>query len=329
MKIIWRMVAVCVLLGVGAACYSMYAYFTPRADTEKTVFIAPNTGAKALLGQLHGEGLIPSLPMIALPLILTSDYKKLKAGEYQFTAGMSPKQIIAKIIRGEVVVHKVTIPEGWNSWQVRAALMAEPLLTGELPATIPEGSLLPDTMHFARGESRASVIARMQKAQTELMEKLWPARAPNLPIQTPAEAIILASIIEKETGEVDERALVAGVFTNRLRIGMLLQTDPSVVYGIEVAQGGKPMGRLLSRADLKADTPYNTYTRSGLTPTPICNPGRKAIEAALNPAYTDAFYFVATGTGGHRFAATLKEHTANVAAYRAALRAGPTHELSN
>ena len=128
---------------------------------------------------------------------------------------------------------------------------------------------------------------------------------------------------------MDERALVAGVFTNRLRIGMLLQTDPSVVYGIEVAQGGKPMGRLLSRADLKADTPYNTYTRSGLTPTPICNPGRKAIEAALNPAYTDAFYFVATGTGGHRFAATLKEHTANVAAYRAALRAGPTHELSN
>lgn len=319
MKIFCRLLLVVVLLCACAVGASFYSYYVPRSGEAKTVFIEPKTRAQALLQQLHAEGLLPPLPLVVLPLMLGSDYQMLKAGEYAFPAGMTPAEVIAKVTRGEVVVHKVTIPEGWSSFQVRDALLKEPLLTGELPA-IAEGSLLPDTMHFQRGESRASVIARMQKAQNELMAKLWPTRMANLPLMTPQEVLILASIVEKETGEVDERTLVAGVFVNRLRLGMPLQSDPTVVYGVEMGQGGRPMGRELSRADLQRDTIYNTYTRNGLTPTPICNPGRKAIEAVLNPAHTEALYFVATGTGGHRFAATLKEHEANVVAYRKVMR---------
>lgn len=300
---------------------SVYQYKNTRTQAEVAMVIAPKTGTRAMLSQLHAAGLVPHPMLTVIPMLMNADYKRLQAGEYAFAAGSTPAQVIDKIARGEVVVHKITIPEGWNNAQVRAALMAEPLLTGQVPANIPEGSLLPDTMHFARGEARANVIARMQKAQTELMEKLWPARAEGLPIATPAEAIILASVIEKETGEVDERRLVAGVFTNRLRIGMMLQSDPTVVYGIEAAQAHAPMGRLLTRGDLQRDTMFNSYMRAGLPPTPICNPGRAALEAALHPQTTDAMYFVATGNGGHRFAATLKEHEANVAAYRAALKA--------
>jgi UPF0755 protein len=321
MRILITLALITMLVAFVGVGVSVYQYKNTRTTNEVTVVIAPKTGTKAMLAQLHEAGLVPPPMLTVIPMLMNADYKRLQAGEYAFATGTTPAQVIDKIARGEVVVHKITIPEGWNNAQVRAALMAEPLLTGDLPATIPEGSLLPDTMHFARGEARANVIARMQKAQTELMEKLWPSRAEGLPIRTIEEAIILASVIEKETGEVDERALVAGVFVNRLRIGMMLQSDPTVVYGIEAAQGHTPMGRPLTRGDLQRDTMFNSYMRAGLPPTPICNPGRAALEAALHPAATDALYFVATGNGGHRFAATLKEHEANVAAYRAALKA--------
>ncbi len=312
---IWVLVGV-VLAGFGFVASSSYVYRTATAPIQKTVMIQPGSGARAILAQLHEAGLTPPPLMLMVPIYGSGASRKLKAGEYLFEAGATPAQIIGKITRGEVVVHKLTIPEGWNSYQLRAALMAEPLLSGELPAVIAEGSAFPDTMHFARDEPRAAVLARMQKAQSELLATLWETRAPNLPVTTPEEALILASIVEKETGVADERPMVAGVFTNRLRIGMPLQTDPSVAYGVVVAEGGKAMERALTNADLRRDTPYNTYTRKGLPPTPICNPGRKAIEAVLNPAATDALYFVATGTGGHNFAATLAEHARNVAAYR-------------
>lgn len=308
---------VTVFVAVGV---SIYAYKNRHSAQDVSLVIAPKTGTRGVLTQLHEAGLTPPPAMTLIPMLMNADYKRLKAGEYMFVAGSTPAQVIDKIARGEVVVHKITIPEGWNAAQVRAALMAEPLLTGELPM-IAEGSILPDTMHFERGEARANVLARMAKAQNDLMDRLWPARAEGLPIHTPQEAIILASVIEKETGTADERALVAGVFVNRLRKAMLLQSDPTVVYGIEAAQGHAPMGRPLTRADLARDTMFNSYMRAGLPPTPICNPGRAALEAALHPAATDALYFVATGNGGHRFAATLKEHEANVAAYRAALKA--------
>ncbi len=321
MRFILYLFLALLLMAFAAVGVSVYQYKNTRSRAEMTLIIAPKTGTRAMLSQLHEAGVVPHPMLTVIPMLMNADYKRLQAGEYSFAAGSTPAQVIDTIARGEVVVHKITIPEGWNNWQLRAALMNEPLLVGELPAVIPEGSALPDTMHFARGEARAKVLSRMQKAQSELMATLWPTRAEGLPIATPEEAIILASIIEKETGVGGERALVAGVFTNRLRIGMRLQTDPSVVYGIEAAQGGVPMGRDLTRADLERDTPYNSYTRAGLPPTPICNPGRAAIEAALNPTATDALYFVATGTGGHRFAATLKEHEANVAAYRAVMKA--------
>lgn len=312
--VLWMLLSL-LLLAFLAAGTSVYLYKNTRNTQAVTIIIEPRTGTRAILTQLHDAGLVPSVPLMVIPVLMTADYHALKAGEYAFAAGMTPAQIIGKIIRGEVVVHKITIPEGWTSYQVREALMKEPLLVGEVPA-FAEGSLLPDTMHFRRGETRVNVIKRMQEAQYAWFDSSWDNCHPDLPIKTTQEVLILASIVEKETGELDERAMVAGVFHNRLRLGMPLQSDPTVVYGIEAAQGGKPMGRALSRADLKADTPYNTYTRKGLPPTPISNPGEKAIDAVLMPAKTDALYFVATGTGGHRFAATLKEHNTNVAEYR-------------
>lgn len=321
MKKLFRIFLILVLLAAGAVGYSVYRYNTPMpyAGTA-TVFIPLGSGTKGTLQRLHLTGVIPAPKLILLPMLMSVDYKALKAGEYEFAVGMTPRQIIEKVISGDVIIHKVTIPEGFTSYQVRRALLEEPLLTDALPPTILEGSVLPDTVHFQRGEARSDVLGRMQRAGSETLAELWDKRAEGLPYTTPTEALIMASIVERETGEVDERALVAGVFVNRLRKGMLLQTDPSVIYGIEVQQGGKPLERLLTTNDLKRDTPYNTYTRAGLPPTPICNPGRKAIEAALNPASTNYLYFVATGNGGHRFAETLKEHEANVVEYRKAMK---------
>lgn len=319
MRWLIRCLLVLVLAGFGFVGVSSYAYRTPLVTADAALVIPPRTGAWGTLKLLHEAGVAPRPLLMALPVYASRMNHRLKAGEYEVKAGESPAQIIGKIARGEVVVHKVTIPEGWNIYQLRAALMAEPLLTGDLPPVIAEGSAFPDTVHFSRGEGRAAVLARMQQQQQEVLSAAWATRAPNLPLNSPEEALVLASIVEKETGVGDERALVAGVFINRLRLGMPLQTDPSVAYGVVVARGGAAMERALTTADLRADTPYNTYTRKGLPPTPICNPGRKAIEAVLNPAATDALYFVATGTGGHRFAATLAEHNRNVVEYRRAI----------
>lgn len=321
-KILLSLIFVGAVAVLGFTLYSTSAYRTPGDYPETTIVIAPRTGVQQTLTQLHEAGLTPPMIVTALPVVISHQYSSLKAGEYHFVPGLMPAQIIAQIARGDIVVHKVTMPEGWNSYQLRAALMAEPLLTGELGA-IPEGSVLPDTMHFTRGETRAAVVERMQKAQAELLAKLWPTRDADLPIRTPQEAVTLASIVEKETGVAGERPMVAGVFTNRLRVGQMLQSDPTVVYGVEAKQGGVPMGRPLSKTDLVTDTPYNSYTRVGLPPTPISNPGKAAIEAVLHPATTDALYFVATGTGGHHFAATLAEHEANVRAYHAVMHDEP------
>ncbi len=317
MRYIFLSLAALVILGLGFVGYSSYLYRQPGDAPAKTVLIPPQTGALAILRQLHAEGLAPAWPLAAVPVFGSGAQGKLKAGEYAFEANATPAQVIGKIIRGEIVVHKVTVPEGWSSHQVREALMKEELLSGELPASIEEGSIFPDTVHYTRGEARGAVLARMQRKQQEVLMDLWPARAEGLPIQTPEEALILASVIEKETGIEAERGLVAGVFVNRLRQGMALQSDPTVAYGI---MQGRPMERALSSADLKRDTAYNSYTRTGLPPTPICNPGRKAIEAALNPTPTDALFFVATGQGGHNFSTTVKEHNQNVSAYRKELR---------
>lgn len=316
MRLVLYSVLLLALVLLGFTCYSTYAYRTPRDYAEQTILIPPGTGARGVVAQLHTAGLVPPLPVMAIPLLASQQHTALKAGEYFFRTGMSPAQMIATIARGDVVVHKLTIPEGWNSVAVRAALMNESLLAGDLPPVIAEGSVLPDTVHFTRGEARSNVLTRMQLAQQVLLAQLWNTRDPAIPITTPEEAVILASVVEKETGVAGERAQIAGVFTNRLRLGMKLQSDPTVVYGIELAQGGAPMGRALTRADLQRDTPHNSYTRAGLPPTPICNPGRAALAAVMRPAATDALYFVATGQGGHHFSATLDGHNQNVASYR-------------
>ncbi|MFM9890664.1 MAG: endolytic transglycosylase MltG [Rickettsiales bacterium] len=319
MKIFLLRMVLMGLLGVfGFTAASVYFYRLPGDYVEKTVILAPGTGVRGILNQLHTEGLLPPPWLVALPVLARGEYPSLKAGEYHFIGGLTPAQILRQIARGQVVVHKLTIPEGWNVMQVRAAFMAEPLLSGELPATIAEGSVFPDTVQFNRGEERAAVLARLQRQRQVQLATAWEQRGDIAPITTPEQALILASVVERETGVADERALIAGVFMNRLRRGMKLQSDPTVVYGIE-AQSGRPLGRELTSADLKADTLYNSYTREGLPPTPICNPGQAAIEAVMHPAATDALFFVATGHGGHRFSATMENHEANVVEYRKAI----------
>jgi UPF0755 protein len=233
---------------------------------------------------------------------------------------MSPRDIMEKIKAGDVVARRVTFREGLTSYEMVNILKGVPELVGEITAIPPEGTLLPQTYDYRMGEARSAIIDRMRGDMQKTIDELWPTRQADLPLASPQEALILASIIEKETGVADERKRVAGVFINRLRRGMPLQTDPTVIYGITMGRhenaGQGPLGRRLLRKDIEADTPYNTYTRPGLTPTPIANPGRASIEAALNPEAHDFIYFVADGTGGHVFAKTLAEHNANVAKWR-------------
>lgn len=238
----------------------------------------------------------------------------LKAGEYEIRKAASMSAVHATIVEGKSILYKVTLPEGLTSAQIVERLMAEEHLTGEITEVPPEGSLLPDTYRFSKGMSRQELIERMQAEQQKFLAQMWEKRQPGLPVATPEQALILASIVEKETGRADERHRVAGVFVNRLRKGMRLQSDPTIIYGIVGGKGS--LGRPITRADIDGKTPYNTYQISGLPPGPICNPGRPAIEATLDPMATNDLFFVADGTGGHAFSETLKEHNAAVANWR-------------
>jgi UPF0755 protein len=299
------------------AGYSFYQWHQPVVASETTVIINPGTGTRGIIGQLHEHRVLPAPWSVALPLMASGNHHRLKAGEYVFAPGMTAAQVIDKLAKGQVVVHSVTIPEGFSSAQVRARLMAEPLLTGDLPPVLGEGSLFPDTWLFQRGDTRASVVGRMQARMQRELAAAWAGRDADLPLVSPQEALILASIVEEETGIAAERGLVASVYLNRLELPMRLQSDPTVAYGLAPAG----LKRLLTTADLARDTPYNTYTRDGLPPGPITNPGRAALEAVMHPVKTDYLYFVATGGGGHNFSAGIKEHEANVRSYRAAVRA--------
>lgn len=278
-----------------------------------TVIIESGSSAAQVAAQLNRAGLIANPRLWLATLNVTGKAGKLQAGEYAFPPDSSPHDIAVKLERGEVVVHKLTIPEGLTSAEVAALLRQHEALTGTVP-TIKEGTLLPETYHFTRGHTRAALVASMQKAKQAVLQELWPRRQPGLPLATPQEALILASIVEKETGVVSERPLVAGVFINRLRLGMRLQSDPTTIYAL--TRGQRDLGRPLLLKDLSTVSPYNTYVVKGLPPTPIANAGRASIAAVLQPQPTDALYFVADGTGGHRFARTLAEHNRNVAAYR-------------
>lgn len=232
----------------------------------------------------------------------------------RFGAGEPRPEAISRALEDPDTRFRVAVAEGVTSWQVAQAVRAAPFLSGEAGAVPAEGSLAPDSYEVEAGMPRAELLAEMQRRQDAILAEAWEERDPEVPLSSPEEALILASIVEKETAAAEERAIVAGVFANRLRDGMRLQTDPTVIYGVTRGEG--PLGRGLRRSELDAETPWNTYRIDGLPPTPIANPGREAILAALRPARTEALYFVADGTGGHAFAATLEEHNANVARWR-------------
>lgn len=285
----------------------------PLAD-DKVLSIAKGSGLADISASLEEEGVVASAWLFQQGVRLQGGARDLKAGEYKFPAGVTMRGAMEILRGGKAVHYALTLPEGLTSSEAVALVAAADAMKGRVTKVPPEGSLLPETYHYSRDETRQSLIERMESAARDTLAELWETRQADLPIETPEQALILASIVEKETGLADERPLVASVFINRLRKGMRLQSDPTVVYGI--TEGKAPLGRALTRADLKQPTPYNTYRIDGLPPTPIANPGRASITAVLQPAESDYIFFVADGTGGHAFARTLDEHNANVAEWR-------------
>lgn len=304
------------MLAVGAGYQILkYQFSRPGPLSISTVVVVPKgEGVDAIASRLVREGVLEDKWVFMLGVQRFNAGRKLRAGEYEFPQQASARQVLDILVDGKAILHKVSVPEGWTSFQVVEALNREPLLTGELADIPPEGSLLPDTYRFDRGTPRTEMVARMQAAQRRFIETAWANRQPGLPVTTLEEAIVLASVVEKETGRADERRHVASVFTNRLRRGMRLQSDPTIIYGITLGRGS--LGRGLRRSEIDQKTAYNTYQIDGLPPGPIANPGRAALEAVLNPLETDDLFFVADGTGGHVFAKTYEEHRANVGRWR-------------
>ena len=285
----------------------------PHGATAQVV-IEKGAGLSTIAGKLDEAGVLSDGRLFRIGAKYAGQAGAMKFGEYEIPAHASMEEIAALLVEGKTVQHPITVVEGWTVWQVAQAVMAEDVLVGEIETLPPEGMIAPDTYNVLRGETRQQVIDRMVAVQKRILDVAWENRAPGLPLASREEALILASIIEKETGVSGERAMVSGVFVNRLRRGMRLQTDPTVIYGITKGEGS--LGRGLRRSELDRRTPWNTYQIDGLPPTPIANPGRAAIAAAVQPAETDALFFVADGTGGHAFARTLAEHNRNVAKWR-------------
>jgi len=282
----------------------------------QTVVVEPGTGVIAIGRQLAAAGVIRRDSWLAFGARLGGAGHRLQAGEYGFPAAISVAGILGLMRRGEVIQHALTVPEGLTVAEVAELLNRDPALSEPFGSLPPEGSLLPETYHFVRGDSRQSLVVRMQAAMAATLAEAWATRSPGLALGQPAEVVALASIIEKETALAAERSRVAGVFLNRLRHGMRLQSDPTVVYGLTGGAGGGTLGRALTRADWLAESPYNTYLHAGLPPGPIANPGRAALMAAVAPEAHEYLYFVADGSGGHAFAATLEEHNRNVARWQ-------------
>ncbi|NWG45416.1 MAG: endolytic transglycosylase MltG [Alphaproteobacteria bacterium] len=301
------------LLAYGRVLFEAEGPRPADGAAETVLLVERGQGVSAIAARLQSEGLIEDARVFAIGTRVLGADDELKAGEYAIRAGASMHQIVELLRSGRSFQYAFTVAEGLSVLQVMELLDADPVLTGPLPPAPPEGWILPEPYHFTRGTTRAEMLERMRAAQESVLAELWPGRQDNLPLATPEEALILASIVEKETGIAEERPLVASVFINRLRKGIALQSDPTVIYPVTA---GKPLGRRIRQSDLDRDSPYNTYRVSGLPPTPIANPGRQAIAAVLDPPETDYLFFVADGTGGHVFAKTLAEHNRNVAAWR-------------
>jgi UPF0755 protein len=324
--------AVLAIAGAGAAGWLLYDYSnfvrTPLTLPVEGLEYRVERGAtlRDVAEELAGRGIIREKLYLRLLGRQRGDARRVKAGEYALTAGLTPATLLDLLVSGRVIEYSLTLPEGWTFRQVIEAVRSQPVLLQTLapraepgavmaalgfPGEHPEGRFFPDTYLFPRGTTDVQLLSRAHEQMTRVLAEEWEDRSEGLPIETPYEALTLASIVEKETGKAAERPTIAGVFVRRLRKGMLLQTDPTVIYGL-----GERFDGNLRRRDLESDTPYNTYTRAGLPPTPICMPGRHALHAALHPEAGDTLYFVATGDGGHHFSKTLKEHNRAVRRYQ-------------
>ncbi len=303
---------------VGAKWWDRQIVKPGPAPIARTILFPRGVGLTEIAEKLENDGLVPHRYIFQAAAWTLGHGRALKAGEYAIPPHASLRDIVNILASGRVVVRRVVIPEGLTVRQAVAVLASAEGMEGTVSAdALKEGELLPATYNYVWGDERGRMLVRMRSGMNELVERTWRDRAPNLPISTAAEAVTLASIVEKETGKPSERALIARVFYNRLKAGMKLQSDPTVAYGI--APGGE-LGRPLTRADLRQAHPYNTYVIDGLPPGPIANPGKAALEAVAKPAESDALYFVADGNGGHAFARTLAEHNRNVAQYRRLMR---------
>lgn len=317
----------------GAAAVFAFFFFTsaigrPGPIEEARAFTVEQgaTGA-SIAAALQEEGFISDPFLFRVANRIYASGATLQAGEYEIPANASVKDIVELMANGDALQHALTFPEGITISAVMKIIEESDVLTGDMPETPPEGSILPDTYHVQRGMTRAALLQQMRDAHDSAVAEIWASRQPNLPLATPEDLVNLAAIVERETGVASERPLVAAVFINRLRRPMRLETDPTIIYGVCLryparcrdgrlvdAQGNR---RTIRASEIALDTGYNTYRIDGLPPTPIANPGRAALEATANPAQSNAIFFVADGTGGHVFASTIAEHNANVARWRA------------
>ena len=316
----WRGVAGVGLLLAGlllAAYLNLGPGPTARTGTSTLVLLPRGAGVSEVSRVLKSSGVIRSELLFQVLARTTGAGRSLKAGEYDIPSRTSVLSILSDLQAGRTLHRSVTLPEGRTSAMIVRQLQNTEWLSGDVDVP-EEGVLLPETYRADRGDSRQSLLDRMRSDQQALLDRLWASRQPGLPFSSPREAVILASIVEKETGQADERRRVAGVFINRLRMGMRLQSDPTVIYAIS---RGEPLGRGLRASELLSRSPWNTYAYSGLPPTPIANPGKASLEAVLDPIKTQELFFVADGRGGHVFARTLSEHNANVARWREIERA--------
>ena len=305
------------IVGIGVFWYGK-TEFEGRGPLDQTTdfMVREGAGLNQIAAGLERQGIITNQRIFSIGAKGVLGDDTLKAGEYEIKARSSMLEVVELMQSGKSILHSFTVPEGQTVQQVFDRLRADEMLQGDLPEEMPpEGALLPETYKFSRGTTRAEIIEQMATAQTRALEQVWARRAPELPLASPEELVILASIVEKETAKADERPRVAGVFINRLNRGIRLQSDPTIIYGL-FGGAGKPSDRPIYKSDIDKPTPYNTYVIDGLPPTPIANPGREAMEAVANPSRTKDLYFVADGTGGHAFAETLADHNSNVARWR-------------
>jgi UPF0755 protein len=306
------------LLTIGAGVGFMIGkqrFEMPGPLAQDKIVNIPRGGIRDTAELLVREGVIDRPFLFIAGALLIKTRNELKYGEYQFSRNASLRDVVDTLIEGKVVQHAFTIPEGLTSDQVVQRLFDNDVLTGNIREIPREGTLLPETYRFTRGTTREQIIQRMQQALRRALSEIWERRVPDLPVKMPEQLVVLASIIEKETGKPEERTRVAAVFINRLHKKMKLQSDPTIIYGLVGGKGS--LGRPIMKSEIDQPTPYNTYVIDGLPPGPIANPGRASLEAAANPARTKELYFVADGNGGHAFADTYEQHQRNVARLRA------------